>query len=237
LTFEAGRDEYPEWSPDGSWIAFSKDLKGQLSLYRKSSMGGGAEELLLPSPGNALVPLAWSPDGRFLMYHERNPMTAADIWVLPLDGKQQPSVFLKSKFEERLAKFSPDGHWVAYTSDESGRAEIYLRPFPASSGEFPVSTMGGIAPRWRQDGRELYYIAPDSKLMAVSVTMTARGPELGTPVALFRPRIVHGGTLTIGINWQYDVAPDGRFLINVTSSDAVTAPITVIQNWQAGIKK
>ncbi len=93
--------------------------------------------------------------------------------------------------------------------------------------------MGGVTPRWRRDGKELYYIAPDGALMAVSVAATRTAPEMGAPVALFQPHIRNGGTLTIGIFWQYDVAPDGRFLINVTVGDAVTAPITVIQNWQA----
>ena len=237
LTFDAGRDMYPVWSPDGSRIAFSKDLKGALSLYQKSSRGGGAEELLLASSGNVLAPQAWSPDGRFLLYTERSPVTALDLWVLPLDGKQPPSVFLNSKFEERSPQFSPDGRWVAYMSDETGRPEIYLRPFPASSGQFPVSTTGGIAPRWRKDGKELYYIAPDSKLMAVSMATTGRAPEMGAPVALFRPYILYGGTIAPGVHWQYDVAPDGRFLINVTPGDVVTPPITVIQHWQAGIKK
>jgi Tol biopolymer transport system component len=236
LTFDAGRDMYPVWSPDGSRIAFSKELKGARSLYRKSSMGGGGQELLLAS-GSTLVPNAWSPDGRFLMYSERSPVTALDLWVLPLDGKQPPSVFLNSKFEERYPQFSPDGRWVAYMSDESGRPEIYLRPFPASSGQFPVSTTGGIAPRWRKDGKELYYIAPDSKLMAVSMDTTGRAPKMGEPGALFRPHILYGGTMTTGVLWQYDVAPDGRFLINVTPDDVVTAPITVIQNWSPRIKK
>jgi eukaryotic-like serine/threonine-protein kinase len=111
-----------------------------------------------------------------------------------------------------------------------------LRPLSVSrvsvsSGQFPVSTTGGIAPRWRQDGKELYYIAPDSKLMAVSLATTGRAPEMGAPVALFQPHILYGGAGTVGIHWQYDVAPDGRFLINVTAGDAVTAPITVIQHW------
>jgi hypothetical protein len=153
-------------------------------------------------------------------------VTAADLWVLPLDGKQPPSVFVNSKFEERQPQFSPDGRWVAYGSDESGRSEIYLRLFPTSSGQFPVSTTGGMEPRWRKDG----------KLMAVSIATastgtTGRAPEMGAPVALFQPRILYGGTLPIGISWQYDVAPDGRFLINVTVGDVVTAPITVIQHW------
>jgi hypothetical protein len=163
-------------------------------------------------------------------------VTGGDIWVLPLDGKQPPSAFVNSKFEERAAQFSPDGRWLAYCSDESGRSEVYLRPFPASSGQFQVSTMGGIAPRWRRDGKELYYIAPNGTLMAVSLTTIGGTPDVGAPVALFRPRIVYGGTNTVGILWQYDVAPDGRFLINVSTGSAVTAPITLIQNWQPATK-
>jgi hypothetical protein len=100
-----------------------------------------------------------------------------------------------------------------------------------------VSTTGGIAPRWRKNGKELYYIAPDSKLMAVSVDTTGRAPKIGEPVALFRPHILTGGAMTTGVTWNYDVAPDGRFLINVTPGDAVTAPITVIQHWQPRTKK
>ena len=238
LTFDAARDMFPVWSPDGSRIAFSKELRGVLSLYQKSSRGGGGEELLLASSGNSLSPGAWSPDGRFLMYSDRSPVTALDQWVLPLDKKQPPTVFLNSKFEERSPQFSPpDGRWVAYMSDETGRFEIYLRPFPGLGGQFQVSTTGGIAPRWRKDGKELYYIAPDSKLMAVSIVTTGPAPERGEPMALFRPHIVYGGTVTPGVQQQYDVAPDGRFLINVTPGDAVTPPITVIQHWQAGIKK
>ena len=229
FTFEGGR--YPLWSPDGGRIAFA-DM-GSASLKQKSSTGGGAEELLLASSGGAIAPYSWSPDGRFLIYSRRDPVTAGDLWVLPLDGKQKPSVFVNSKFEERLAQFSPDGRWVAYTSDESGRNEVYLRPFPASSGQFPVSILGGTAPRWRKDGKELFYIAPDGRLMAVTVglTTTGRTPAMGAPVALFQPHILGGGAAVVGVMWQYDVAPDGRFLINVPVGDAATAPITVIQNW------
>jgi Tol biopolymer transport system component len=229
FTFEGGR--YPLWSPDGARIAFAD--KAGASLKQKSSAGGGAEELLLASSAGSIAPYSWSPDGRFLIYNRRDPVTTGDLWVLPLDGKQKPSVFLNSKFEERLAQFSPDGRWVAYTSDESGRNEVYLRPFPASSGQFPVSTLGGTAPRWRKDGKELFYIAPDGRLMAVTMglTTTGRAPAMGAPVALFQPHLLGGGAAVVGFMWQYDVAPDGRFLINVTVGDTVTAPITVIQNW------
>jgi dipeptidyl aminopeptidase/acylaminoacyl peptidase len=228
FTFEGGR--YPVWSPDGARIAFSNQASP--NVKQKSSTGGGPEELLVAAPAsNTIAPLAFSPDGRFLMYLQRGPVNAGDLWILPLDGKQKPSVFLNSKFEERQAQFSPDGRWVAYASDESARFEVYLRPFPASNGQFQVSTSGGTAPRWRRDGKELYYIAPDGKLMAVTMATTGRTPVMSAPVALFQPHILHGGATIIGIQAQYDVAPDGRFLINVTSGDAVTAPITVIQNW------
>lgn len=116
FTFEGGR--YPLWSPDGARIAFAD--KAGASLKQKSSTGGGAEELLLASSAGSIAPYSWSPDGRFLIYSRRDPVTTGDLWVLPLDGKQKPSVFVNSKFEERLAQFSPDGRWVAYTSDESG---------------------------------------------------------------------------------------------------------------------
>ena len=231
LTFDAGRETYPVWSPDGSRIVFSKDAAGLLRLYQKPSTGGGQEDILLASTGGNVTPQSWSRDGRFLIYLERNPETAADLWVLPLDGKQKPSAFLNSKFEERMAQFSPDGRWVAYGSDESGLAEIYLRPFPASSGQWQVSTLGGVTPRWRRDGKELYYISPDAKLMAVPVFGTGTAPEIGTPMALFQTHIVNGGANVAGVPWQYDVAPDGRFLINVVMGDAGAAPITVIQNW------
>jgi Tol biopolymer transport system component len=230
LTFDPTRETSPVWSPDGNRIAFSKGSQGPLSIYLKASSGAGQEELLLARPNNGL-PMSWSPDGRFLLYNERTPEGGLDVWILPTDGKQKPYPFLESRFDERNAQFSPDGRWVAYQSDESGPPEIYVRPFPARSGQWQVSTMGGVTPRWRRDGKELYFIAPDAKLMAVPVATAGTAPEIGTSVALFQPNILFGGTSPVGIGWQYDVAPDGRFLINVRTGDGGTAPITVIQNW------
>lgn len=231
LTTDVGREMYPAWSPDGSQVAFAKDFNGALALFRKAPAGGGAEERLRAASGRDVVPQSWSSDGRYLLFIERSPATAGDLWALPLDGKQSPIPVAKSKFEERHGQFSPDGRSVAYASDESGRFEIYVRPFPGPGAPILVSTAGGIAPRWRKDGKELYYIAPDSSLMAVAVATTSGPPQLGAPFALFRPRILLGGTATIGYQAQYDVAPDGRFLINVTAGADLTAPITVIQNW------
>ena len=152
-------------------------------------------------------------------------------------------MFLKSSFNERHGHFSPDGRWVAYQSDESGRYEIYVRPFSGSGGaqnpggQWQVSTSGGISARWRRDGKELYYIAPDGKLMAAPIAMKGATIEPGLPTALFQTRIAYSGTSSIGIRPQYDVAPDGRFLINVSTEEASTPPITVILNWAPALKK
>jgi hypothetical protein len=155
------------------------------------------------------------------------------MWVLPLTGedKGKPYVLLNTGYQERQGQFSPDGRWIAYGSNESGRYEIYVRPFPKSDGQSQISTAGGIWPRWR-DGRELYYIAPDGKLMAAPIAVKGAALEAGVPVALFQTRIVGGGT-NIDLGRQYDVAPDGRILINVAADEATARPITVIQNWAA----
>ena len=152
-------------------------------------------------------------------------------------GDPRPFPFLNSTFYEGVGTFSPDGHWVAYASDESGRAEIYVRPFPGPGGQWQVSTAGGKDPRWRPDGTALYYIAPDSRLMAAPIASSGTVLQPGLPTALFQPRIAFGGTVVVGTRQQYDVAPDGRFLINVNADESTAAPITVITNWNPEAKK
>jgi len=231
FTFDAGLDRWPKWSPDGNHIAFDSNRTGHRYIYRKRSDLSGAEELLLESSQDAAMN-DWSLDGRFLLYiTPNNPRTGSDIWYLPLSGDGQPVAFLQTTAEERTGQFSPDGHWVAYQSNELGPYEIYIRPFPGPGEQRQVSTSGGISARWRPDGKELYYIAPDGTLMAASITMKGAAFESGTPVALFHPRILGGGTdATQG--QQYDVAPDGRFLMNIASEDASAAPITLLLNWK-----
>ena len=164
--------------------------------------------------------------------------------MLPLEGDRKPFVFLKTNFDERRGQFSPDGRWVAYQSNESGRFEIYVRPFPGPSspggadgrggGQWQVSTAGGMSPRWGPGGKELDYIAPDGTLMAAPIAVNGANLEPGRPVALFRTRIVGGGTdLNVGTN--YDIARDGRILINTVLDDAAS-PITLIQNWKPPAK-
>jgi Tol biopolymer transport system component len=168
FTFDPGWDLAPVWSPDGSRIVFSSARNGPPDLYVKPASGGSNEELLLKT---SLVKVAmdWSSDGKFILYKEINDKGKSDLWVLPLEGDRTPRPFLQDDFEKGGAKFSPDVKWVAYSSDESGQKQIYVRPFPGPGGEYQVSNSGGTSPRWRRDGKELFYLSLDGKLMAVEV--------------------------------------------------------------------
>jgi serine/threonine protein kinase len=242
LTFDAALDRYPIWSSNER-VVFDSDRTGTRSLYQKASSGAGAEDRLVESPQDKLAN-DWSPDGRFLLFQSIDPQTGRDLWVLPTEGSGKPWVFLKTAFSERFGQFSPDGRWVAYMSNESGREEIWVRPFakrPAdveskqAGGQWQVTTAGGAFPRWRADGKELYYIGPVGQMMAVPITATGGTLASGASVTLFPTRIWGGGTET-GIGRQYDVTRDGRFLINSVLDD-VSAPITLLQHWQPDLKR
>jgi Tol biopolymer transport system component len=249
FTSDAGLDRYPIWSPDGNTIVFDSNRNGHRDLYQKPSSGAGSEALLLESPLDKSAQ-DWSADGRFLLYNVQNdPTTGYDLWVLPLRGDRKPFVFLKTNFDERRARFSPNGRWVAYMSNDSGRYDVYVRPFPGTDeapgaaiapgttrGQWLVSTAGGQDPSWSPDGKELYYIAPDAKLMAVPIAVQGPTLEVGAPKALFQTRIYGGGN-AVNVGRQYDGARDGRFLINVVSDEATDSPITLILNWAAASKK
>jgi Tol biopolymer transport system component len=189
--------------------------------------------------------LAWSPDGRLLLYVTQDPNTGADLWALPVgesSGEHKPIPVLHTAFDEAAGQFSPDGHWLAYTSNESGSVEVYVRPFAGSGGKSQVSIAGGNQPRWRPDGKELFYMTPDDRLMAVSIAVGAdkQTLETGTPVPLFATRLASGSGIT-GVGAltkpQYAVAPDGRFLMNVAVEEATGSPITIVLNWDAELKK
>ena len=243
LTFDPARDQFPIWSADGSRVIYRSRRAGGGALYRKLASGAGDEELLLAAPQN-LTPMDESRDGRFLVYSWADPRTITDLWTMSMTGDRSPSVLLATPFRETYGEFSPDGRWVAYQSNESGRIEIYVRPFVAPTAETPpvaasrqwqVSTAGGLYPVWRPDGKELYYINPAGAMMAVPITITGAVPNPGAPVELFRKRI-YGGGMDIQDGRQYDVAPDGRFLIN-TLLDSAAAPVTLIQHWNPDAKK
>jgi Tol biopolymer transport system component len=231
LTFDPSLDNYPLWSPDGTQIAFRSDRKGS-NLYLKPASGTGPEEPLLTETVNNKVLQDWSSDGRFLLYYEVDPKTGRDLWVLDLTAKERkPRVFANAPFDETMAQFSPDGHWVAYQTNESGQPEIVVQPFPEPNGKWQVSTSGGSSPRWRPDGKELYFVAKDGKLMAVPIKVSGSTFDYGIPQGLFSPRFVSGTIFTIN-KPQYDVARDGRFLINQSMEESSTAPITLILNWK-----
>jgi Tol biopolymer transport system component len=235
------RNVFPIWSPDGTRIVFRSARTGIGDLYQKLTSGAGVEERIVASD-QLKTPTSWSADGRFLLYNSTNPQTDTDIWVVPMVGDHTPSVFLKTPFRELWGAFSPDGRWVAYYSNESGRNEIYVRPFvppgtagAAAGGQWQVSTTGGISPVWRPDGKELFYLNPAGAMMAAPITVTGATLAPGAPVVLFPTRIVGGG-LDPQQGRQYDVAPDGRFLINTVRNSPDT-PITLLQNWQPDAKK
>jgi eukaryotic-like serine/threonine-protein kinase len=232
FTTDPAADSFPLWSPDGSQIVFSSTREGVFNLYAKKASGVGNEELLFKSE-ETKVPDDWSPDGRFIVYESRNPKRKLDLWLLPTSGNREPVSFLQTDFNEQQAKFSPDGKWIAYTSDVSGRPEVYVQTFPASGGPLRVSTGGGAQPEWRGDGHELFYIASDRKLMAVEVKLGATF-EAKAPQPLFSTRVL---TITEFRN-HYAVTRDGqRFLVNSLIEETTTNPITVVVNWTAGLKR
>jgi Tol biopolymer transport system component len=241
FTFDAATDDISIWSPDGTRIVFTSTRTGGGDLYEKLASGAGAEQRFVASD-EVKTPSSWSRDGRFILFHSTDPQTSSDLWVAPAgNGAGGPNgkgaVLLKTPFREVWGAFSPDGRWVAYMSNESGRPEIYVRPFappgaPAVGGQWQVSTAGGIHPVWRPDGRELYYIDPVGALVAAPVGVSGTTFQPGTPMVRFATRILGGG-IDAGQGRQYDIAPDGRFLIN-TVLDDVDAPITLLQHWRTG---
>jgi eukaryotic-like serine/threonine-protein kinase len=228
FTFDTSVDLTSVWWPDGMRIAFASSKKGPFNIYSKASNGTGAEELLLESP-NSAYPQDWSKDGRFLLYSEADPKTGRDLAALPVAGSdRKPIVVTRTPFDELNGQFSPDGHFVAYETNESGRFEIVVQSFPEPNGKWQVSTAGGTQPRWRADGKELYFVSLDGKLTAASINAGTTF-SAGTPIALFPVKIAPGA----GANkQQYAVSRDGRFLVNEPVETANPAPITVILNWK-----
>jgi eukaryotic-like serine/threonine-protein kinase len=225
LTSEPRIDDFPVLSPDGSQIAFSSNREGAMNLYWKLASGAGKEEGLLKS-NQAGHMQDWSPDGRFLLYRTYGVKTKSDIWVLPLFGDRKPYPFLNNEFDEAFARFSPDGQWVAYVSDEAGTSEVYVRRFQGSGGSWRISTGGGSVPCWRRIG-ELFYLS-GRKLMAVDVKASDSSFEPGVPKLLFEKS---------GIR-NYEVTRDGqRFLIGVPVEESSPEPITVVLNWTADLKR
>ena len=232
FTFDSANDRAPLWSPDGSRILYASGSRGLLNLYEKPAGGAGEGELVLATASDKF-PTHWSRDGRFVVFHTFGGKAAWDLWVLPRRGGK-PFPFLESRFTEVQGALSPDGRWMAYSTDESGRFETYVTEFPQKRGRWQISTNGGMQPSWRGDGREVYYVGPDQALMSVEIS-GQRDFEAAPPVTRFKANFPP----SVPAYWRYYVpSADGqRFLVAALLAEAGASPINVVVNWSAGLKK
>ncbi|MDA2930287.1 hypothetical protein MYX84_10115 [Acidobacteria bacterium AH-259-O06] len=231
FTFDPADDVNPVWSQDGSRIVFTSNRKGVRDIYQKMADGTGEDEILLESNEPKAVE-DWSLEGRFILYSMHTPKTEGDLWGLPLFGDREPIPLLRQAFSEGEAQVSPDGRWIAYTSDESGRNEVYVQSFPEPAGKWQISTAGGSQARWRRDGKELFYTA-GQRIMAVEVKTDSARFEVGFSKALFETRLREHFHRN-----RFVVTADGRrFLVNRLVEEAASAPITVVLNWTAEVKQ
>jgi serine/threonine protein kinase/Tol biopolymer transport system component len=241
LTTDASFNFAPYWSPKSDRIVFASNRhSGILNLYQRLAFGSAQDEPLLANESNK-VPTQWSPDGRFLVYRQSDMQGKWDIWTLPLDGstERKPSRFFHSEFNSLFGQLSPDSHWLAYTSDESGHREVYVRPFPAAEGQWQISIVGGEQPRWRGDGKELFFFGADSQITAVTVKATPGTKpsfERSSPQPLFEAHLAQAAASVLP---EYDVTADGkRFLIDTAGGDSASAPfLNVVVNWDTGSRK
>jgi eukaryotic-like serine/threonine-protein kinase len=235
FTMNPAEDDHPLWSRDKTRIVFSSNRDGGISnLYQKPSNGSGPEQLLFRSQYSK-IPVSWSSDGGYIAFEERHPATKSDLWMLSL-SELQPIEFLHSPFNETQAQFSPDGRWVAYVSDQSGRQEVYIRSFPRSDSEWQVSTNFGFQPRWREDGKQLFYLGSEGTEGFVAVDIDAdssRGlVRIGESRRLFEFDVISQNQRN-----SYDVLPGERFLLNLIPRPTGSLPlITFVLNWTAGLK-
>jgi Tol biopolymer transport system component len=233
FTFDLASDRFPIWSPDGNRIIFQSKRQDMYDFYQKASSGAGSEEIFFGSQENK-QPFDWSWDGRFISYITYgDPRTRSDVWVLPLFGDRKPIPLLQTEFDELYPYFSPDGRWIAYVSDESRQREVYVRPFSRQSrdGKWQISTNGGTRPRWRRDGKELFYLSNDNKIMAAEINAKGSTLEVGAIRSLFE---THPNPVAV----NYDVSGDGqRFIVDSLVEDQTSPSITLVVNWMAEAKK
>jgi Tol biopolymer transport system component len=230
FTLTAAHDSFPVWSPDAARVAFSSDREGQRdAIYVKAANGAGGEQQVLKAP-NAVRPADWSFDGRAIVYEQIDPKNSVDVFLVPLSGDRQPQPVAATSFVEAAPQFSPDGRYVAYTSNEARRFEIYLQSVVPGGGKWQVSTSGGFFSRWRRDGTELYYLSLDSSMMAVPIDLRGSAPVIGVPQRLFPTRAA-----VTNQGFPFAVAADGKRFLVAQQPEQLNATVTVVLNWTAGL--
>ena len=234
LTFGGASHLNPVWTPDGKNIFYGSTAKGPPHIYAKAADGSGPERMVLESADTVELPQSFSPDGHFLVYgrHMAKTEAGSHLWVLPLSGDGKPFPIVQDAFDESSPAVSPDGKWMVYQSNESGRREVYITAFPAGGAKWQVSTNGGTSAKWRRDGKELFFLDPTDKVVAVDVNASGNAVRLGTPHDLFQ---------TVGVQREYgplDVTADGKkFLLNSGNLKEGSDPFTLVLNWPAELKK
>jgi Tol biopolymer transport system component len=235
ITSNAAAEFAPMWSPDGTQLAFTSYRGGVGRLYRRDVNGAAGETLVRETTAEQRG-FDWSPDGEYIVYAQHVPAggqaTPADLWATRLDGTAPPLRLTSTEFDEGNARIAPNGRWIAYESPESGQVEIYVQAFPSPAAKQRVSAGGGQTPRWSSDGTELFYLTVDGALMAVAVTAAAQTLDLGQPTRLFAADVAF-----TGIRRVLNVAPDGRFLLNIVPADRAPASIVVLHNWAARLPR
>jgi len=232
LTFGPADNTNTTWSPDGSKIVFSSNQDGQYDIYQKAANGLGGTQPVFQSPDQAKHLDDLSADGRYAIYDTVSAVT--ELWGLPLFGDRKPFLYVQGNFLAASAAFSPDGRYVAYMSSETGNFDVYVQTFPQQTDKWQISTAGGLQPMWNRNGKELFYLALDGKLMAVDVNTNAATFKAGIPRPLFQTQLA---TTYQGRN-MYVVSPDGqRFLLLAPVGEADQEPITVVANWPSLLKK
>jgi serine/threonine protein kinase len=234
VTFGPANNGTPVWSPDGKTIYYASSNKGIPHISAKAADGSGSERVILETPGIVELPLSISSDGRYVAYWRKDLAkdVGSHIWALPLFGDGKPFPIIQDTWSEKEAQISPDGKWMAYVSNDSGRNQVYITPFPGGGAKWQVSKDGGSSPKWRGDGKELFYLDNSDSIIAVDLTVSGNAIDLGVPRVLFQ---------AVGIQRDYgpyDVTADGKkFLINSGNIAQGGEPLTLVQNWLNAIKK